>query len=354
MAEEDEISSVGGTGMTEGEMSIDSGGGGVVEETAPTLFDPSSKKKKKKKAKVELGADGDGTDGLDGGITTFAGGDEDGVTFGVEGAGGVGGLEGGAGAGTGEGQDGDGVAGSSGGVDLDGAGDGGMEDAAAAIGTVDFPLLDFEKKKKKRKKKVVEFDEDDDDGDLFTDDTLSRGIETKVNVKHDAPKLPWEGSERDYTYQEMIQRAFVLLHGKNPDLVGEGRKRLTLRAPQVAKEGSKKTVFLNYGEICKSLHRQPDHLLMYMSAELGTTGNLQAGGSLVIKGNFKPKGIERVLRTYISEYVTCSSCKSPDTVLMRDPNTRLYFLQCESCGAKRSVAPIRQGYMAQVERRKRN
>ncbi|CDF33515.1 unnamed protein product [Chondrus crispus] len=51
--------------------------------------------------------------------------------------------------------------------------------------------------------------------------------------------------------------------------------------------------------------------------------------------------------------IDAMDCISPDTVLMRDANTRLYFVSCESCGAKRSVAAIRQGFMARVERRKK-
>ncbi len=126
-----------------------------------------------------------------------------------------------------------------------------------------------------------------------------------------------------------------------------------LQLPQVAREGTKKTVFLNFGAICKSIHRQQDHLLAYMGAELGTTGNMQDGGRLVVKGRFSAEAIGKVLMRYMKEYVVCTSCRSPDTVLMRDANTRLYFVSCESCGAKRSVTPIKQGFMAQVGRRKR-
>jgi len=236
-------------------------------------------------------------------------------------------------------------------------------DAAAPV-IVDIPVVNFSGKKRPRK--VVDFGDEDE---LFSwilrevsgvESVDAAGIgltgaSGADGIKKQRIPLPWEGSDRDYTYNELLRRAFELMHGKNSGDTseGEGRKRFRLRAPQVAREGSKKTVFMNFGDICKSIHRQPDHLLAYLGAELGTTGNLQEGGRLVIKGKFQPKGIENVLRRYITEYVICSSCMSPDTVLMRDANTRLYFLQCESCGASRSVAPIRQGFMAQVTRRKK-
>lgn len=219
----------------------------------------------------------------------------------------------------------------------------GMETAVEEE-TLDFALPDFTGKKKKKKNKVF-FDDDLEDGIAGGERTMRRPT---------APQ-PWDGTERDYTYSELINRAFLFLHGKNPALAAgsAGRKKISLQLPQVAREGTKKTVFLNFGAICKSIHRQQDHFLTYMSAELGTTGNIQDGGRLVVKGRFTAEAIAKVLKRYMKEYVICTSCRSPDTVLMRDANTRLYFVSCESCGAKRSVTAIRQGFMAQVERRKR-
>lgn len=228
----------------------------------------------------------------------------------------------------------------------------GMMPAPAEEENVDFALPDLAGKKKKKKKKKVFFDDDmDADGNEVAGD----GADGDRASRRDIAPQPWDGEERDYTYAELINRAFQFLHGKNPALASGGsrRKKVSLQLPQVAREGTKKTVFINFGSICKSIHRQQDHLLQYMSAELGTTGNIQIGGGLVMKGRFGAEGIANVLKRYMREYVICTSCISPDTVLMRDANTRLYFVSCESCGAKRSVAPIRQGFMAQVERRKK-
>lgn len=47
---------------------------------------------------------------------------------------------------------------------------------------------------------------------------------------------------------------------------------------------------------------------------------------------------------YVAEYVTCSSCKSPATAMQKQ--NRLYFMQCNNCGARRSVAPIKTGFVA--------
>lgn len=282
----------------------------IISEEAPAPTFDLSKKKKKKKPKVvpeDGAAVGDGADAAADGVS---------------------------------------------GIKLGDGGDLGSAPAPEEEQMMDFALLDFTGKKKRKKKKVF-FDDDIDaenaeaGGDAGQSDRQSR--------REIAPQ-PWDDSDRDYTYSELINRAFQFLHGKNPSLASSGsrKKKVTLQLPQVAREGTKKTVFLNFGAICKSIHRQQDHLLAYMSAELGTTGNIQEGGRLVIKGRFGAEGIANVLKRYMLEYVICTSCRSSDTVLMRDANTRLYFVSCESCGAKRSVAPIRQGFMAQVERRKKN
>jgi len=87
-------------------------------------------------------------------------------------------------------------------------------------------------------------------------------------------------------------------------------------------------------------------------AELGTSGSVDGQRRLIIKGRFQQKQIENVLRRYIVEYVTCKTCRSPDTELSKGEN-RLYFVTCHSCGSRRSVTAIKTGFSAQVGKRKR-
>lgn len=49
------------------------------------------------------------------------------------------------------------------------------------------------------------------------------------------------------------------------------------------------------------------------------------------------------------EYVTCHTCRSPDTLLQKD--TRIFFLQCESCGSRCSVTSIKSGFQAVTGKR---
>ena len=136
-----------------------------------------------------------------------------------------------------------------------------------------------------------------------------------------------------------------------------------------------------------SLHRLLADRSFASSAELGTSGSIDGQQRLVLKGRFTPKGVENIIRRYISEYVTttlsicnlefpelshlnplhstrmtdclwlfryvtCKMCRSADTILTRDQSTRLYYMECQSCAAKRTVPPIKMGFQAQIGKRR--
>jgi translation initiation factor 2 subunit 2 len=155
-----------------------------------------------------------------------------------------------------------------------------------------------------------------------------------------------------YEYGFLLTRFYDRLRTNNQDLVV--RKRHVMKPPHVLKIGTSKTLWANFPEICELMKRKPDHVYAFFLAELGTTGSIDGSGRFVIKGKYIAKDIERLLRKYISEYVTCHMCKNPNTVISRDPVSRLYFVNCESCGCSRSVSQIQKGYHAtgRGERRK--
>ncbi|OAD53862.1 Eukaryotic translation initiation factor 2 subunit 2, partial [Eufriesea mexicana] len=196
--------------------------------------------------------------------------------------------------------------------------------------------MDFSKTKKKKKKKK--------DLDELVAEEERKEIEDKENEE-----TSWVGSDRDYTYDELLIRVFNIMREKNPDMVAGKKQKFVMRPPQVVRIGTKKTSFANFTEICKTLHRQPKHLLDFLLAELGTSGSVDGNSQLIIKGRFQQKQIENVLRRYIKEYVTCHTCRSPDTILQKD--TRLFFLQCETCGSRCSVASIKSGFQAVTGKR---
>lgn len=111
----------------------------------------------------------------------------------------------------------------------------------------------------------------------------------------------WHGTERDYTYDELLTRVFNIMREKNPDYVTGEKRKFVMKPPQVNRVGTKKTSFSNFAEICKLLRRQEKHLLNFLLVELGTSGSLDINKQLTIKGKFQQKQIENVLRRYISE-----------------------------------------------------
>ncbi|XP_051751934.1 eukaryotic translation initiation factor 2 subunit 2 [Ctenopharyngodon idella] len=203
------------------------------------------------------------------------------------------------------------------------------------------------KKKKSRKGKDLQEDTESQSKDDGVEDEDSKTTDDITFSSQTGPA--WAGSERDYTYDELLNRVFNIMREKNPDMVAGEKRKFVMKPPQVVRVGTKKTSFVNFTDICKLLHRQPKHLLAFLLAELGTSGSIDGNNQLVIKGRFQQKQIENVLRRYIKEYVTCHTCRSPDTILQKD--TRLYFLQCETCHSRCSVASIKTGFQAVTGKR---
>ncbi|KAF4555913.1 Eukaryotic translation initiation factor 2 subunit beta-like protein [Elsinoe fawcettii] len=229
------------------------------------------------------------------------------------------------------------------------------DDAAAADGEFDPSAL-----KKKKKKKVKAVDTDDFEAKLAEAGATENADEEKPAAE--APSQegdPNKGTgiwSHDNTtpieYTPLLSRFFNQLHSHHPDLAGAGTKSYKIPPPQCLREGNKKTIFANIAEICKRMKRTDEHVTQFLFAELGTSGSVDGSRRLVIKGRFQQKQIENVLRRYIVEYVTCKTCRSPDTELSKGEN-RLYFVTCNSCGSRRSVTAIKTGFSAQVGKRKR-
>jgi translation initiation factor 2 subunit 2 len=202
--------------------------------------------------------------------------------------------------------------------------------------------------KKKRRRQNITFEGFDIEEAVTTDGLAGEGQAEGVDDELEdlKQKMPWLVSDRDYSYEELLERAFKLITRNNPSMTG-GRQKVVMKPPQVIRVG-RKTAFANFAEISKMLHREPKHLMSFLMAELGTIGSVDGNNQLIIKGVFQQKNVESVLKKYIKEYVTCHTCRSPDTILQRE--IRLTFLQCERCGSRCSVQNIRTGFVAVTNR----
>ncbi|KAI0812045.1 domain found in IF2B/IF5-domain-containing protein [Xylaria sp. FL0064] len=226
-------------------------------------------------------------------------------------------------------------------------GDAPAADAPAADGGIDLSL-------KKKKKKKVKTD-DEFAAKLAALDLDKEGEEKSDEQAGDAEKGTgiWQHDQTTpITYNLLLGRFFDLLAEKNPDHASTGSRSYKIPPPQCLREGNKKTIFANIEDITKRMKRSSEHVTAYLFTELGTTGSVDGSKRLVIKGRFQQKQLESMLRKYIIEYVTCRTCKSPDTTLEKGEN-RLYFMTCNSCGSRRSVTAIKSGFTAQVGKRKK-
>ncbi|KAF3390265.1 Eukaryotic translation initiation factor 2 subunit beta [Penicillium rolfsii] len=227
-------------------------------------------------------------------------------------------------------------------------------DAEEPTAEGEFDASALKKKKKKVKKDAGDFEAklaeagiDEDGGDKEqAEEPLPEGdAEAGTGIwAHDATQV--------IPYPLLVSRFFTLVQSHHPDLLSSGTKAYKIPPPQCLREGNRRTVFANIAEICARMKRSDEHVTQFLFAELGTSGSVDGSKRLVIKGRFQGKQLESVLRKYIVEYVTCKTCRSPNTELNKGEN-RLYFITCNSCGSRRSVAAIKTGFRSQVGRRKR-
>jgi translation initiation factor 2 subunit 2 len=132
--------------------------------------------------------------------------------------------------------------------------------------------------------------------------------------------------EKDY--RTLLDRAYSQL----PEQV-TSYERWTVPRPDVRIVG-RRTVIMNFKEIADELRRDPEHLLKFLSGEMATLANFD-GTRAVFQGRFRTDSIRNLFEVYTNRYVVCPVCKRPDTRIVRD--RRLWFLQCEACGARSSI-----------------
>jgi len=132
-------------------------------------------------------------------------------------------------------------------------------------------------------------------------------------------------------YRKMLDEAYSEL----PPSVFE-RKRFEVPRPSVTISGSR-TIFHNFGEICDVINRNPNHILKFLSKEMATAAALE-GDRVIFQGRFEAETLNRLIKRYVDQYVTCPICRRPDTKILKEK--RLYFLECMACGARSPVRPI--------------
>jgi len=121
------------------------------------------------------------------------------------------------------------------------------------------------------------------------------------------------------------------------DNLSDTRKQKTTRFElppvDVMWEGQR-TFLRNFAEFPKVLRRDPDKVLQYLSKEFAVPAQ-KMGEKAMFVGKRHPDDFTRLFQIYVTDYVECPTCKSPDTKIVKEK--RISFLICEACGAKSTM-----------------
>ena len=109
--------------------------------------------------------------------------------------------------------------------------------------------------------------------------------------------------------------------------------RFELPTVDVMWEGQK-TYLRNFADYPKIMRRDPTKLLQYLSKEFAVPAE-RVGDNAVFIGKGDPDDFTRLLKIYVSDYIRCLTCQSPDTRIEKEK--RIHFLICEACGAKSTI-----------------
>jgi len=130
-------------------------------------------------------------------------------------------------------------------------------------------------------------------------------------------------------YDAALDRAYAEL----PDRTADETARLSIPDPAGETDGDF-TRLTNVGAIADAVGREPDHLHSAIQRALGTSGQFD-GDRARYNGSFDAADFEAAIDDYVAEFVTCSECGLPDTILAQEDGIEM--LRCQACGAFRPV-----------------
>ncbi len=112
---------------------------------------------------------------------------------------------------------------------------------------------------------------------------------------------------------------------------GELTERIQIIKPSITFHGNK-TIISRFEQFCNSIRRDKDQVAKFLYKELATSGSVDSG-KLILQT--RSPITEDKIQKYLKNYVYCSECGKPDTVLQRED--RFFVLKCEACGARKTV-----------------
>ncbi|MEM0140071.1 MAG: translation initiation factor IF-2 subunit beta [Ferroplasma sp.] len=137
----------------------------------------------------------------------------------------------------------------------------------------------------------------------------------------------------EFDYNKLLNDASGVLSSKN-----RTEDRLKVPNPEIIYEG-KSTIIRNFMDIVDMLNRNPDDVVKYLTKEFGIGANI-SGRRLIINRKLSEPAIRDKLNSYMSMYVLCYECSSPDTTIEKVGRT--YLLVCKACGAEHPIKASRE------------
>ncbi len=113
---------------------------------------------------------------------------------------------------------------------------------------------------------------------------------------------------------------------------GEVEERIQIIQPSISTLGNK-TILSNFDKFCASIRRDPLQAAKFLYKELAASGSYDRGRLILAT---KSPLVRDKIEKYMKNYVYCSECKRPDTIIEKEG--RFFVIKCEACGAKRTIS----------------
>ena len=148
----------------------------------------------------------------------------------------------------------------------------------------------------------------------------------KIMEETDETEEVWEDLE---DFSSLLDRAGHVIKSDAKHV-----ERIHLHPPKVGRRG-RCTIVANWAQLCADIKRENQQILNFFEAELLTNCTVLGDGALCVRGRFNSSHIQKIIKNFFREFVTCIACKSHDTNLVKDG--RLRVIKCINCGSSRTI-----------------
>eukprot|EP00796_Vickermania_ingenoplastis_P011977 gene11977-8250_t len=117
--------------------------------------------------------------------------------------------------------------------------------------------------------------------------------------------------------------------------------RYTMPPVETKIEGSGngiKTVFPNILDVCSSINRPSEVVMKFFQFECGAQRTVSRDQKCWLMGQFQEDRIQKVLDDFVTKYVLCDKCRSPETnYTLENKNLTSH---CDACGRSRQLKNV--------------